>query len=72
MTPTTITTTDRTILLLGNEGTGLSDEILQLCHSNLLISPARNKCSNLDSLNVSVATGILLDRLYNLKNYEKL
>ena len=51
------------LLLLGNEGAGLSPEILSLCDENLVI-PSRNP-SYLDSLNVGVATGILLDRLQN-------
>ncbi len=55
---------DRTILLLGNEGNGLSEEVLSLCHENLQISSQFNSNpAALDSLNVSVATGILLDRL---------
>ena len=54
------------ILLLGNEGNGLSPEILALCDENLVISSQFNSCpSRLDSLNVGVATGILLDRLRN-------
>ena len=54
------------VLLLGNEGNGLSPEILSLCDENLIISPQFNPyASHLDSLNVGVATGILLDRLRN-------
>lgn len=56
--------TNRTILLLGNEGNGLSEEILNLCDENLQISSQFNSNpAALDSLNVAVATGILLDRL---------
>lgn len=56
----------RVVLLLGNEGSGLSPEILSLCDENLVISPQFNSCASyLDSLNVGVATGILLDRLRN-------
>lgn len=54
------------ILLLGSEGFGLSAEILQLCNANVKISPA-SKSTNLDSLNVAVAAGILLDRFLGIK-----
>lgn len=58
--------TSRVLLLVGNEGNGLSPEILALCDENLVISPHFNYCaSHLDSLNVGVAAGILLDRLRN-------
>lgn len=57
---------NHSILMLGNEGNGLSPDILNLCDSNLVISPLLNSNpTNLDSLNVGVATGILLDRLRN-------
>lgn len=56
------------ILLLGNEGSGLSSDILNLCDTNITINPFSTDTenyenNNLDSLNVGVATGILLDRL---------
>lgn len=54
------------ILLLGSEGFGLSAEILRLCDTNVKISPA-SKSTNLDSLNVAVAAGILLDRFLGIK-----
>jgi 21S rRNA (GM2251-2'-O)-methyltransferase len=57
---------NRSILLLGNEGSGLSSDILSLCDTNLVISPfLYSNPIILDSLNVGVATGILLDRLRN-------
>lgn len=57
---------EKLILLLGNEGSGLSQEVLTLCNFNMTIPSKFNlNPSNLDSLNVSVATGILLDRLRN-------
>ncbi len=43
----------------GNEGSGLSEEILDLCDANVVIDGVQS----VDSLNVSVAAGILLDRL---------
>ena len=63
-TPASFHNYHKRILLLGNEGSGLSDDILNLCDENLQISSHLNVNSTiLDSLNVSVATGILLDRL---------
>lgn len=57
---------DKIILLLGNEGKGLNQEILSFCDFNVTIPTIFNSNPmGLDSLNVSVATGILLDRLRN-------
>jgi tRNA G18 (ribose-2'-O)-methylase SpoU len=57
---------DKIILLLGNEGNGLSQEVLSLCDFNVTIPSIYNSNPiGLDSLNVSVATGIILDRLRN-------
>lgn len=57
---------DKIILLLGNEGKGLNQEILSICDFNITIPTIFNSNPvGLDSLNVSVATGILLDRLRN-------
>lgn len=53
------------VVLVGNEGKGLSDEILSLCDFNLLIQSPALIPDNLKSLNVGVATGIILDRLCN-------
>lgn len=61
---------DKIILLLGNEGNGLNEEILSLCDFNLIIPSIFNSNpKGLDSLNVSVATGILLDRFRNHPRY---
>ena len=53
------------VLLVGNEGKGLSDEILNLCDCNFLIQSSASIPEDLKSLNVGVATGIILDRLRN-------
>ncbi|XP_028410914.1 rRNA methyltransferase 1, mitochondrial-like [Dendronephthya gigantea] len=54
------------LLVLGNEGKGLSKEIQNLCTKFLTIpSKKYKKMSHLDSLNVSVATGIILHSLLN-------
>ncbi|XP_074118124.1 rRNA methyltransferase 1, mitochondrial [Sminthopsis crassicaudata] len=49
-----------TLLVLGNEGFGLSHEIRSLCHILLTIQPGRELIPEVESLNVSVAAGILL------------
>ncbi|MFV8751143.1 TrmH family RNA methyltransferase [Nannocystaceae bacterium ST9] len=50
---------DRLALLVGNEGDGLSPELLALADRKLRIPIAREA----DSLNVAAATAVLLDRL---------
>ncbi|XP_013374883.1 PREDICTED: rRNA methyltransferase 1, mitochondrial [Chinchilla lanigera] len=49
-----------TLLLLGNEGSGLSQEVQACCQLLLTILPGRQLPPGLESLNVSVAAGILL------------
>ncbi|XP_017553097.2 rRNA methyltransferase 1, mitochondrial [Pygocentrus nattereri] len=49
-----------TLLLMGGEGFGLSPELRQLCDILLTVPPRRDLHPAVDSLNVSVATGILL------------
>ena len=51
--------TERFALIVGNEGSGIRGEILEKTNQNLLI-PIYGKA---ESLNVAVATGILLYRL---------
>ncbi|KAL6059073.1 hypothetical protein STEG23_024066, partial [Scotinomys teguina] len=46
-----------TLLVLGNEGSGLSQEVLACCQLLLTILPRRHLPPGLESLNVSVATG---------------
>lgn len=56
--------TGPTILMIGNEGSGLSDRMLKLCDNLVTIKPKQsNSHPCVDSLNVSVATGILLHSL---------
>ncbi|XP_067824036.1 rRNA methyltransferase 1, mitochondrial isoform X2 [Heptranchias perlo] len=50
----------QTVLVLGNEGFGLSDELSSLCHVMLTIPAGRGLHPGIESLNVSVAAGILL------------
>nr|XP_043870075.1 rRNA methyltransferase 1, mitochondrial [Solea senegalensis] len=55
--------TKPTLLLMGGEGEGLSQELLSLCQTLLTIPAGRDLCAGVESLNVSVATGILLHSL---------
>uniref|UniRef100_V9LAS1 rRNA methyltransferase 1, mitochondrial n=1 Tax=Callorhinchus milii TaxID=7868 RepID=V9LAS1_CALMI len=54
-----------TILVLGNEGFGLSDDVTSLCHVMLTVPAGRHLHSGIESLNVSVAAGILLHCISN-------
>lgn len=56
-----ITLPEKFALVLGNEGQGVSKEIESLCDNNIYIKMS-SKC---ESLNVSVATSILLYEVYN-------
>ncbi|XP_078535908.1 rRNA methyltransferase 1, mitochondrial [Lissotriton helveticus] len=53
-----------TILVLGNEGHGISSEMRSLCQMMLTIPPGRVLHPGIESLNVSVAAGIMLHGLY--------
>lgn len=66
-----------TIIVMGSEGAGLSAKVSKKCHENVLI-PGRSHYLDhkllahedlVDSLNVSVATGILLHSFTNLSQY---
>ncbi|XP_038231763.1 rRNA methyltransferase 1, mitochondrial [Dermochelys coriacea] len=56
-----------TLLVLGNEGYGLSSVTQSLCHRMLIIPPGRTLQPGIESLNVSVATGILLHSICSQK-----
>ena len=51
------------VLILGSEGEGISSRVLKSCNKKVKIKMQRE----FDSLNVSVATGILCDRMRNGK-----
>lgn len=55
----TISENDKKIIIMGNEGKGLKKDILDLCDKYLYI----NMNSNCESLNVAVATSIILYEL---------
>ncbi|XP_054617897.1 rRNA methyltransferase 1, mitochondrial [Dunckerocampus dactyliophorus] len=52
-----------TLLLIGGEGEGLSQKMLSLCQMLVSIPAGRELLPGVESLNVSVATGILLHSL---------
>lgn len=63
---------------MGNEGNGLRKQIMDLCDSFIQVPSMSTFQSNVDSLNVSVATGVILSKLMggrflhlpkNLKKY---
>lgn len=51
---------DKTVLVMGSEGTGISRLLKEQCDSIVSIPT----CGKIDSLNVSVATGVLLYEVY--------
>ncbi|NXI95756.1 MRM1 methyltransferase, partial [Psophia crepitans] len=55
------------IIVIGSEGDGLSLETQLLCHRMLTIPPGRALHPGIESLNVSVATGIFLHSICNQK-----
>jgi len=58
-----ITVSQRTALLIGNEGYGVSQNIRDSCDESVCIMPRGKLQVGYDSLNVSVATGVLLSHL---------
>jgi RNA methyltransferase, TrmH family len=56
------TPSDKTILVIGNESKGISDEVMKQCTHQITIP----KKGQAESLNAAVATGILLSHLINL------
>ena len=55
---------DKVMLLLGNEANGLNNSLKADMDYNYRIS---NK-TDFESLNVSIAAGIIMDRIFNLNN----
>lgn len=60
--------TKPTLLLMGGEGGGLSRELLSLCQTLLTIPAGRELFPGVESLNVSVAAGILLHSLLSCRS----
>ena len=59
---------NRRLLVVGNEGEGLTPSIIEKCNVFENISPGRRLHPYVDSLNVSVATALLVERL--LRNHD--
>ena len=51
-----------TLLVMGNEGSGLRTNVRRACNRLVAIPAGINKAQGVDSLNVSVAAGILIHR----------
>lgn len=49
------------VIVMGNEGKGMSDSVRRLVNKPLLIPPYREECHG-ESLNVAIATGVTLAR----------
>lgn len=50
------------IIVLGSEHSGVSKQVLDKCHARVYIPSKCTKAIEIDSLNVSVAAGIILNR----------
>lgn len=57
---------EKSVIIMGSEGTGIAPLLEKQCDSIVSIPT----CGKIDSLNVSVATGVLLYELYRRKNLE--
>lgn len=62
--------TKPTLLLMGGEGEGVSPKLFSQCQTFLTIPPFRQLMPGIESLNVSVATGILLHSLLSHRTPE--
>ena len=58
--PTAIPTKDKGIIVMGNEGNGISPEVRELVTHPLFIPSYPAEAATSDSLNVSIATAIVL------------
>ena len=54
------------LLIIGNEGFGIPNNISKLCDKWIYLRPGRELDSDVDSLNVSVATALLINSMQNL------
>ena len=52
-----------TILVIGSEGEGMENDLKTICDDFVHIKPGRNLEPEVDSLNVSVATALLIQSL---------
>ena len=56
----------RSLLIVGNEGFGIPINISTICDKWIYLEPGRVLDSDIDSLNVSVATALLVNSIKNL------
>ena len=54
---------EKSVIIMGNEGSGISNEVSALCDHKIHIPMS----SKMESLNVSVACAIILSRIYQLE-----
>jgi tRNA G18 (ribose-2'-O)-methylase SpoU len=59
------TSSRNVLLLVGNEGFGIPKELLDFCDKNVILGSNRKLHRNVDSLNVSVATALIIQFLKN-------
>lgn len=60
LTSTTIGSSRPSILIIGNEGFGIPEKLSEMCDTWLNVKPGRQLHPDVDSLNVSVATALLI------------
>jgi tRNA G18 (ribose-2'-O)-methylase SpoU len=53
------------LLLVGNEGAGIPAPFHRFCDRKIVLAPSRKLHPNVDSLNVSVATALMIQFLRN-------
>ena len=56
----------QSLLIVGNEGFGIPTNLSTMCDKWVYLKPGRELDSDIDSLNVSVATALLINSLKNL------
>ena len=59
-----------TILLVGAEGAGIPETLRSLCSESVHLPPGRKLHPEVDSLNVSVATALLIDNIMRTRGNE--
>ena len=60
------------LLVIGNEGFGIPKNISNLCDEWIYLQPGRELDSDVDSLNVSVATALLINSMKSLNTYSSM
>ncbi|PAV56367.1 hypothetical protein WR25_15479 [Diploscapter pachys] len=63
--------TEKTALILGDEGQGVSEELVEQCDVAVSIPNLARKKTSINSINVSVVAGIVLHHIYAQKALQK-